>query len=98
MGKKKTIAVFCLILILQCFFILLWGTQKVRLNVDEMFTMEGVKQGGRGKWYWDIAEDFYGNEYTYQKFLDHMTVTAEDLLLYQGMSEVYDALMHRTFY
>lgn len=98
MGKKKIIGAFCLILLLQCFVILIWGTQKVRLNVDEMFTMEGVKQGGRGKQYWDIGEDFYGKEYTYKDFLDHMTVTTEELLLYQGISEVYDALMYRTFY
>ena len=98
MGKKKIIGAFCFFFLLQCFVILIWGMQKVRLNVDEMFTMEGVKQDGRGSLYWDMAEDFYGKEYTYQDFLDHMTVTTEELLLDQGISEVYDALMHREFY
>lgn len=98
MGKKKIVGIFCLILTLQCFVIVMWGMQKVRLNVDEMFTMEGARQSGYGERYWDKAEDFYGKEHTHQEFLDHMTVASDDLLIQQGASEVYDALMHRGFY
>lgn len=98
MGKKKTVGIFCLILALQCAVILAWGTQKVRLNIDEMFTMEGVRQGGQSMQYWDKAEGFYGNEHTHQEFLNYMTVTVDDLLVNQGVMAVYKALLHKEFY
>ncbi len=98
MEKKKRILIFGVILLLQCLVIVAWGTQKTRLNIDEMFTMEGVKQSGQSMGYWDKAEDFYGREHTYQEFLEHMTVTTEDLLLHKGIVEVGNALLHKEFY
>lgn len=98
MEKRKRVLIFCIILLLQCLVIAAWGTQKVRLNIDEMFTMEGVRQGGQSMRYWDMTEDFYGKEHSYQEFSDHMTVTTDGLFLYQGMSEVSDALLHRDIY
>lgn len=98
MGKKKNIWIFSIILVLQCFVIIAWGTQKERLNVDEVFTMEGAKQGGIEMLYWDLAQDFYGSEHTNKEFLEHMTVYSDELLLRQGLAELGKALCFRNFY
>lgn len=98
MGKKKDIGIFCAILILQCLVIIIWGSQKVRLNVDEMFTMEGAKMGGVGNQYWDMTEDFYGNEHTNQEFSEHMTIYSDELLWKQGFFTVVKTLFQENFY
>ena len=98
MGKKKNIGIFCMIIAAQCLAVLIWGSQKVRLNVDEMFTMEGAKQGGKGYQYWDLAENFYGNEHTNEEFLEHMTVNSDDILWNQGADSVISAFLERNFY
>ncbi|MCI8984423.1 MAG: hypothetical protein HFI60_00520 [Lachnospiraceae bacterium] len=98
MGAKKNIRIFCIVVIVQCIVIMTWGTQKERLNVDEMFTMEGAKQGGNGMRYWDISEDFYGNEHTNAEFLSHLTVYEDELLIYQGLPTVIKSLGNRNLY
>lgn len=98
MGKKKNIGIFCMIIAAQCLAVLIWGSQKVRLNVDEMFTMEGAKQGGKGYQYWDLAENFYGSEHTNEEFLEHMTVNSDDILWNQGAGSVISAFLERDFY
>lgn len=98
MGKKTNIWVFCIFLIVQCLIIIAWGTQKERMHVDEMFTMEGIKQSGASMRYWDLAEDFYGREHTKEEFLEHMTVNYDDLIVKKGMAQVTDSLLHREFY
>ena len=87
MGKKKNIGIFCIIIVVQCLVILAWGTQKERLNVDEMFTMEGAGQGGKGMQYWDRTDNFYGSEHTSQEFREYMTVYHDELLIYQGIDK-----------
>lgn len=98
MGKKKNIGIFCIIIVVQCLVILAWGTQKERLNVDEMFTMEGAGQGGKGMQYWDRTDNFYGSEHTSQEFREYMTVYHDELLIYQGIDSVIDSLLHRNLY
>ncbi len=83
---------------IQCLVILAWGMQKERLNVDEMFTMEGVGQGGKGMRYWDLADGFYGSEHTGREFQEYMTVYHDELLIYQGVGNVIDGLIHRNLY
>ncbi len=83
-GKKKNILIFCIILLLQCLVIVAWGTQKERMHVDEMFTMEGAKQKGASKRYWDRAEDFYGTEHNRREFCERLTVNYDDLLIRDG--------------
>lgn len=98
MGKKANIRVFCLFLIVQCFVIIAWGTQKERMHVDEMFTMEGIKQNGASMRYWDLAEDFYGTEHTKEEFMERMTVNYDDLIAKKGMGLIVDSLLHGEFY
>lgn len=83
-GKNKNILIFCIVLLIQCLVIVAWGTQKERMHVDEMFTMEGAKQKGAGIRYWDLAEDFYGTEHNREEFQEHLTVNHDDLLIRDG--------------
>lgn len=98
MGKMKNSGIFCIIIIVQCLVVLMWGSQKVRLNVDEMFTMEGAKKGGKSVQYWDLSENFYGSEHTNYEFLEHMTVNSDDILWNQGGKAVLTAFSERDFY
>lgn len=96
--NKKCWCMVIIIVVIQCIFALLWGTQRERHHVDEMFTMEGVKLGGVAMQYWDLQEDFYGSEHTNQEFMEHMTVNSDELLLRQGIGEVGKALLSRNLY
>ena len=98
MGKRINIWLFCVIIIAQCIVIVFWGTQKERMHVDEMFTMEGAKQSGYSMRYWDLDEDYYGSEHTSQEFWGRLTVNEDDLILRNGISEAGKALAERNFY
>ena len=98
MGNRKTLQIFYMMLIIQCFVIVIWAGQKERLNVDEMFTMEGAKQDGVGMRYWDLEEGFYGREHSNEEFLEHMTVYSDELLINQGIVRIGERLIHGEFY
>ena len=91
-------SVYLHLLIIQCFVIVIWAGQKERLNVDEMFTMEGAKQDGVGMRYWDLEEGFYGREHSNEEFLEHMTVYSDELLINQGIVRIGERLIHGEFY
>lgn len=97
-GGKKGILIFCAVLLLQCLVIVAWGTQKERMHVDEMFTMEGAKKEGAGMQYWDLQEDFYGMEHNKEEFLEHMTVNRDDLIIKEGTAHVLERLLHEDIY
>jgi hypothetical protein len=96
--NKKSIWIFCILLFVQCSVIIAWATQKEGMHVDEIFTMEGVKQKGVSMCYWDLAEDFYGTEHTREEFLEHMRVNCDDLIVNDGIAQVMDSLLHGEFY
>lgn len=98
LDEKKSILIFCVVLILQCLVIVAWGTQKERMHVDEMFTMEGVKKEGAGMQYWDLEEDFYGTEHTREEFLKRMIVEEDDLIIKGGTAHVVEKLLHGDIY
>lgn len=95
---KNHILVLVIILIMQCATVIGWGMQKERLNVDEMFTLEGSKQGGYGQRYWDHSEDFFGREHTGREFRDWLTTFPEELLIRQDASEIVSTLFKRDIY
>lgn len=96
--EKKSILIFCVVLLVQCFVIIAWGTQKERMHVDEMFTMEGVKKEGAGSRYWDLEENFYGTEHNKEEFLERMTVNENDLIIKEGIACVAERLLYGNFY
>lgn len=89
---------FLVILLVQCFTIIEWGTKKEGFNVDEMFTLEGSKQGGYDMQYWDYQENFYGTEHTGEEFKQWLITYPDELLLNQDIYEVMNALVHRNLY
>lgn len=97
-SEKKNILIFCVVLLLQCFVIIAWGTQKERMHVDEMFTMEGIKKEGASMRYWDLEEDFYGTEHNKKEFLERMTVNEDDLIIKKGIIYVVESLLHEELY
>lgn len=97
-GEKKNIFIFCVVLLLQCIIIVAWGTQKERMHVDEMFTMEGVKKDGESMQYWDLEEDFYGTEHSRKEFLARMTVREDDLIIKEGTMRVVGSLLYEDLY
>ena len=96
-GKRKTFWIFCIFLLIQCLIIAAWGTQKERMHVDEMFTMEGAKQNGMSMRYWDLAEDFYGTEHTKEEFIERITVNRDDLIVGKGVAQVADSQLNGEF-
>lgn len=98
MYKRRAIYIFFILLVLQCVVIVFWGGKKERMHVDEMFTMEGAKQEGTGKCYWDLTEGFYGSEHTSEEFRERLTVNYEDLIIRQGMAKIVDRLLNGNFY
>lgn len=97
-GKRKTFWIFCILLLIQCLVIAAWGTQKERMHVDEMFTLEGAKQNGMSMRYWDLAEDFYGAEHTREEFMERITVNRDDLIVGKGAAQVADSLLNGEVY
>lgn len=96
--QKHFYIVFAAVILLQCVVIIGWGTQKENYNIDELFTLEGCKQGGYSMLYWDRQDDFYGKEHTPEEFKAWFTTYHDELLIHQGSKTIIDALLHREFY
>lgn len=96
--QKHFYMIFAAVLLLQCLIIIGWGARKENYNIDELFTLEGSKQGGYGMLYWDLQDGFYGSEHTPAEFQDWFTTYPDELLIHQGTETIIDALLHREFY